>query len=56
MVEEKIFDPDGQVYHLNVWRCLNCGETIDPAILKVRKEKRIKEKEGERNPEVRNAV
>lgn len=43
MILDKIYDPDGQFLHIDVWRCLNCGETVDPTILEARKEKKIKE-------------
>ena len=43
MVLDKIYDPDGQFLHIDVWRCLNCGETLDPTIVQARKEKKEKE-------------
>lgn len=43
MVLDKIYDPDGQFLHIDVWRCLNCGETLDPTILKARKDKKTQE-------------
>ena len=43
MVLDKIYDPDGQFLHIDIWRCLNCGETVDPTILQARKEKKTKE-------------
>ena len=43
MILDKIYDPDGQFLHIDVWRCLNCGETLDPTILQARKEKKEKD-------------
>lgn len=39
MVKDQVYDLDGPYLHLNLWRCLNCGEIVDPAILTVRKQK-----------------
>ena len=36
MVNDRIFDPEEAIFDLSVWRCLNCGETVDPLILKNR--------------------
>ncbi len=36
LVRDSIYNLDGQFYHLEVLRCLNCGETVDATILKVR--------------------
>jgi hypothetical protein len=36
LVQDSIYSLDGQFYHIEVLRCLNCGETIDGAILKSR--------------------
>ena len=49
MIVDKIYDPDGQFLHIDVWRCLNCGETLDPTILQARKKNREK---GETTPSV----
>ncbi len=43
MVLDKIYDPDGQFLHIDIWRCLNCGDTVDPTILQARNEKKNKE-------------
>ncbi|RMH32506.1 MAG: hypothetical protein D6690_13520 [Nitrospirae bacterium] len=45
MVKDKVYDPDGQFLHLDIWRCINCGETVDPTILQARKEKQAKEEQ-----------
>ena len=45
MVIDKIYDPDGQVFQIDIWRCLNCGETIDADILRVKNKAQAKEKE-----------
>jgi hypothetical protein len=29
MVNDQIFDPKASVRRIDIWRCLNCGETID---------------------------
>lgn len=39
LVRDSIYNLDGQFHHLEVLRCLNCGETVDPTILKVREMK-----------------
>ncbi|WP_376753408.1 LIM domain-containing protein [Candidatus Nitrospira allomarina] len=36
LVRDSIYNLDGQFYHLEVLRCLNCGETVDTTILKAR--------------------
>lgn len=36
LVRDSIFNLDGQFHHLEVLRCLNCGETVDATILKAR--------------------
>lgn len=36
LVRDSIYNLDGQDYHIDVLRCLNCGETVDAAILKAR--------------------
>ena len=28
MVRDEIFDPDGPYLHIEVLRCVNCGETV----------------------------
>ncbi|MEX2492986.1 MAG: hypothetical protein WD425_14630 [Nitrospirales bacterium] len=41
LVRDSIYNLDGQFYHIEVLRCLNCGETVDRAILKAREAKKI---------------
>ncbi|UCE62829.1 MAG: hypothetical protein JSU59_08055 [Nitrospirota bacterium] len=53
MVLDKIYDPDGQFLHIDVWRCLNCGETLDPTILQARKEKKTKDETTESTAKAR---
>ncbi len=36
VVRDSIYNLDGQFLHLEVLRCLNCGETVDTTILKAR--------------------
>ena len=36
MVNDRVYDPEEAVFDLSIWRCLNCGETIDPLILRNR--------------------
>jgi hypothetical protein len=49
LVRDSIYNLDGQFYHIEVLRCLNCGEMVDATILKAREAKKergqlIKEK------------
>ncbi len=43
LVRDSIYNLDGQHYHIDVLRCLNCGETVDAAILKARETRKNKE-------------
>ena len=43
MVKDQIYDLDAEFLHIEVWRCLNCGETVDPTILQARREKEGKQ-------------
>ena len=36
MVNDRIYDADEAIFDLSIWRCLNCGETVDPLILQNR--------------------
>ena len=36
MVNDRVFDPEEAIFDLSIWRCLNCGETVDPLILQNR--------------------
>ncbi len=35
-VQDSMYNLDGPFHHLEVLRCLNCGETVDATILKAR--------------------
>jgi hypothetical protein len=39
LVRDSIYNLDGQLHHIEVLRCLNCGETVDATILKAREVK-----------------
>ncbi|MDH4195423.1 MAG: hypothetical protein OEY80_14070 [Nitrospirota bacterium] len=43
LVRDSIYNLDGQFYRIEILRCLNCGETVDEAILKAREAKKGKE-------------
>ena len=36
MVSDRTYAPEEAIFNLPIWRCLNCGETIDPLILENR--------------------
>lgn len=36
IVQDQVWDPDEALQSLSIWRCLNCGETVDWRILKNR--------------------
>ena len=36
MVFDRIYGPDEAIFDLPIWRCLNCGGTIDPLVLQKR--------------------
>ena len=40
LVRDSIYNLEGQFYHIEVLRCLNCGETVDSTILKAREVKK----------------
>lgn len=40
LVRDSIYNREGQFHHIEVLRCLNCGETVDATILKAREAKR----------------
>jgi len=40
LVRDSIYNLDGQFYRIEILRCLNCGETVDEAILKAREAKK----------------
>ena len=37
MVKDQVYDLLDAVFHTDIWRCVNCGELLDPMIVKVRK-------------------
>jgi hypothetical protein len=39
MVTDQIFDPRASIRKIDIWRCLNCGETIDQHVSEVKKGK-----------------
>lgn len=39
MVKDYIYDPRGAASHLEILRCLNCGESFDETVLRIRREK-----------------
>jgi len=43
LVRDSIYNLDGQFYRIEILRCLNCGETVDEAILKAREAKKDRE-------------
>ncbi|MGB0910997.1 MAG: hypothetical protein ACPGYT_11595 [Nitrospirales bacterium] len=36
MIFDRIYGPDEAVFDLPIWRCVNCGSTVDPLILEKR--------------------
>ncbi len=36
MVFDRIYGPDEAIFDLPIWRCLNCGATVDPLVLQKR--------------------
>ena len=36
MVNDQVYDPDEAILDLPIWRCVNCGETVDSLILQNR--------------------
>jgi hypothetical protein len=36
MIYDRVYDPEEAIFDLSIWRCLNCGETLDPLILQNR--------------------
>ena len=36
MVNDRVYDAEEAIFDLFIWRCLNCGQTIDPLILQNR--------------------
>ncbi len=45
MVNDRVYDAEEAVFNLSIWRCLNCGETVDPLILqnRLKQEQELKE-------------
>lgn len=42
MVYDRVYGPEEVTLELLIWRCLNCGETVDPLIL----QNRMKQERG----------
>ncbi len=36
MVSDQAYAAEEAIFNLSIWRCLNCGETVDPLILQNR--------------------
>ena len=36
MVNDRVYDAEEAIFDLSIWRCLNCGQTVDPLILQNR--------------------
>ena len=36
MLNDQVYDPDEAILNLPIWRCVNCGETVDSLILRNR--------------------
>jgi hypothetical protein len=49
-MRDSIYNLDGQFYHIEVLRCLNCGETVDATILKAREAKKERQPIFKGNP------
>jgi len=47
MVFDRIYGQDEAIFDLPIWRCLNCGSTVDPLIL----QKRLSENKQPRSAE-----
>lgn len=39
MVFDQVYDSDAELLTLSFWRCVNCGESVDPLIFQNRREK-----------------
>lgn len=44
MVHDRVYAAEEAIFNLSIWRCLNCGETVDPLILqnRMRQEQELK--------------
>jgi len=36
MVFDRLYGPDEAIFDLPIWRCLNCGSSVDPLVLQKR--------------------
>ena len=36
MVNDRVFDVEAQFLELPIWRCVNCGESLDPILMRNR--------------------
>ena len=39
MIQDQAYEVHGPFLHIDMWRCLNCGESFDSAILRARQQK-----------------
>jgi len=39
MIQDQAYEVNGPFLHIDIWRCLNCGESFDSAILRARQQK-----------------
>lgn len=37
MVYDRVFDVEAEFLELPIWRCVNCGESLDPILLRNRR-------------------
>ncbi|WP_447969757.1 hypothetical protein [Nitrospira sp. M1] len=42
MIFDRLYGPDEAIFDLPIWRCLNCGSSVDPLVL----QKRLSEAKG----------
>jgi hypothetical protein len=43
LISDHLYNKDEALYVLSIWRCLNCGETFDPMIIRNRTSQQGKE-------------
>jgi hypothetical protein len=43
LISDYLYNKDEALYVLSIWRCLNCGETFDPMIIRNRASQEGKE-------------
>jgi hypothetical protein len=47
LISDHLYNKDEALYVLSIWRCLNCGETFDPMIIRNRSSQQGKEDTGQ---------